>query len=69
MEKPTMPRLYVLLKEGLHLININPKQGRKEGAPLFHLNGALNKLRNPMCSMEASKNGLIKVHDGCDKDV
>ena len=39
----------------VQLINVDPKQGRGQGASLFDLNSTLDKIEHPMSYVEITK--------------
>lgn len=47
------------MEERLQLIDVNPKEGQREGASLFYPNGTLDEIRKAMCHPEATQDILI----------
>jgi hypothetical protein len=59
VEEEPVTLLDMLMKKGLSLININPKQCRGQGATLFNPNGGLDEIKHPVNCAEMTQNRLI----------
>ena len=56
--------LNILMKKGLQIIDIDPKQGGGQGAALLKPNGNPDEIWNSMSRAKTTKDWLIKARDG-----
>ena len=59
MEEAPITILDMLVKKGLQLINVDPKQGGGHGATLFNPNGTPDEIGHLVNCVETTKDRLI----------
>lgn len=64
MSKETISNLDVLVEERFQLVNVDPKEGWREVAPLLYPNGTLDKVKKVMCPPTKAQNLHVQSHDG-----